>query len=356
MIRFLTPTFIGFFSLLMVFLGDLKAMEFTEATEEILIESKNRYPNKIFNAEDFLNEVDNIDSLLQKPTVELDLSNDASLNSRDVSKILRYFKKRSIALNFLNISNTNIDESIFDEYNWLVSNPNFKYLDISGTLAAQSTDDFSKNENIIFIGKNMLERLNGEVEKAFGKEVIDRHTRYYDTTKSFTQAWEEGKFEGLNLRRVMALFPDKDNEFTDDMKERFLNSHSLINLRTLNLKKQGIDDVFIRKLSENKTFARIININLNDNEKITENSLKTISESGVIGSIRDLPQMSSRYDRPSVELRITTERCTNIPVEIIKKYDNVPQNTKFSITYLHPFDGTQTAEPVNNGIKWLHLH
>ncbi len=344
----------GLFLLLAVLLGNLKAMNVIETDKEVLIESRNKYPNKIFDSIYFINEINKIECLENKPTVEIDLSNDISVNLNDVRRTLNYLNRRAIKLNFLNISNTNIDEDVLLACEHLFSNNSFKHLDISGTLAAQNAKDLSKNEKIIFIEENLLHKIKKKLQKTFGKEVIFRHKRYYEKTKSFARAREEGKFEGSNLQRVTFLFPDKENELTDEAKEEFLNSSSLINLRKLNLKNQGIDDDFIKKLCKNITFSKVESIDLNDNEKVTEKSLKFISESKILGSVREHPQISSRYECHFSEIFINI-KGTSIPHTILEKYQNEPQNKDFSIRFLSPVQDDTITEPVNKGIKWLRL-
>ncbi|MBL8676710.1 MAG: hypothetical protein JNJ47_04720 [Alphaproteobacteria bacterium] len=354
--KFLGTTAAGFILFLSLFVNDLKAVKFTEANEAIFIESENKYPSKIFDAEEFLDFLDDENQsakLESKPIIELDLSNDSSLNSSDIKKILTYFKKRNIKVNYLNISNTNIDEDVLAALDYLLTNASFKQLDISGTGIAQCSEDFPRKQKVIFIDKSTLETSRGSLEDVFGKDVIGRHISYYETTKSFTKIWNKEKFEGLNLRRVTTIMPDKDNELTSEMAEDFLNSqHSLINLRTLSFEKQNIDDSFIKALCNNKTFSRIMNLDLTGNPGVTDSSLDLISGSNIIGSIRDLPQTSGRYNLPSSEIYITV-KGTGISFDSIRKYKEAPQNNDFSITYLHPFYNTPTADPVTGAIKWL---
>lgn len=163
---------------------DFTAMDFKETPNEILIASKNKYPKKIFDAKEFISEVGAIDSLSQKPMVGLDLLNDASLNSMDVRNILCYLNKRDIKLSFLNLSNTNVDEHIFPRCYSLISNPDFKYLNIANTTIVEMQEGLAKEEKIIFIGKNHLKILKRkDLKKVFVKEAIERHERYYETTK-----------------------------------------------------------------------------------------------------------------------------------------------------------------------------
>ncbi len=171
---------INIFTFLLISANPLQAMDFTEKEEEIFIESKDKYPKKTFDTQKFLSEIDGIDNLAQKPTVALDLSNDASLNFIDVETILSYLNRRNIKVNFLNLSHTDVDENIFSDYDSLIANKDFKYLDISGTPAAESAEDFSKKSKIIFIKKGLFDKLKKELEETFGKEVIERHQVYYD--------------------------------------------------------------------------------------------------------------------------------------------------------------------------------
>ena len=168
------------FIFLLLFANRLQAMNFIEKEEEIFIESKDKYPKKIFDTQEFLKEIDEIENLWKKPTIALDLSNDDSLNFMDVETILSYLSRRNIKVNFLNLSHTNVDNHIFEDYDSLISNQDFKYLDISDTPAAESTEDFSKKQKIIFIKKSLFNNIRKELEDAFGKEVIERHKTYYE--------------------------------------------------------------------------------------------------------------------------------------------------------------------------------
>jgi len=69
-------------------------------------------------------------------------------------------------------------------------------------------------------------------------------------------------------------------------KEEFLsNLPKYRNIRTLKIGGLDIDDNFIERLSQNHAFARLANIDLSHNPKITEKSLKAILESDILGSI-----------------------------------------------------------------------
>ncbi len=160
--------------------SNLQAMNVIEKENEILIESKDKYPIKIFNATDFIDEMHNINSLCQKPAIALDLSNDASLNSLDVDTIISYLNRRNIQINFLDLSSTDIDESILDNYDPLISNKDFRYLDISDTHPADNVEGLSEKPKIIFIKKRILGEKRRKLKKAFGKEVIKRHEAYYE--------------------------------------------------------------------------------------------------------------------------------------------------------------------------------
>lgn len=176
-------------------------------------------------------------------------------------------------------------------------------------------------------------------------------------SSSYEEAWDA--VEGFNkstLRNVSTLSPNDDNQLRDNnqMRNALSQSTALVSLKVLNLHNQGIDDAFIKKLCNNSTFSRVIRFNLSGNPEITEKSLEFLSNSDIIGSIRDLPQLSGSYGKPSSEIYIETQN-TGISLETIKKYQAKPTRFDFSIRYLHPFTNKRTAEPVSDSIKWLQL-
>jgi hypothetical protein len=172
-------------------------------------------------------------------------------------------------------------------------------------------------------------------------------------TVDYDTAWEEGKFSGKTLQNVSHLV--SNGKLLDDTKKNYLiDSLTLTNLRVLDLSNQDITDDFIMNMCGNPTFSRVININLSGNPNLTSEALKYISQSASIGSIRDLPQFSSQYEKPSSEIYIDV-RGTGIGAEIVKQYNTEPENKDFFIRYLHPATGKATSQPANHAIKWLRI-
>jgi hypothetical protein len=172
-------------------------------------------------------------------------------------------------------------------------------------------------------------------------------------TIDYETAWGEGKFSGETLKNVYRL-ESQGKKLTEIQKDFLIDSRSLSNLRYLDLKNQDIDDDFIDFLCGNSTFSRLIEIDLSDNPKLTPKSLEYFSQSPCIGSIRDLPQISARYELPSSEIRVYAQG-TSIDPEVVKIYNSAPQNTDFFIRYLHPINNRKTSDPGNHAIKWIHV-
>src|SRR3546814_769732 len=114
---------------------------------------------------------------------------------------------------------------------------------------------------------------------------------------TFAETWQEDRFNGRGLARVIKLYPASDlskaDPLTLEQKEALVKSRTLENLKTLDLRNQGVDDYFINALCQNPTFSRVINIRLSGNPAITRDSLEVIWTSLIIGRIRDLPDRQS---------------------------------------------------------------
>lgn len=174
----------------------------------------------------------------------------------------------------------------------------------------------------------------------------------YGSSMSYDEAWNlGGNFDGPRLRNVVHLYPSSDNQLDISMQDSLASSKALINVKVLDLSHQDIDDNFIERLCKNRTFSRVINLDLSGNPKITDKSLELISISDIIGSIRDLPQISGKYGIPSSEIYIYTQD-TSINSKTIKEYQEAPKRFDFSIRYLN-LNGQRTASSVSDSIKWL---
>lgn len=158
----------------------MEMVDFTETTEGLVrITSKNNYPKQAFDSKKFIDEIDNNINFTDNSIIALDLSNDFTVNEKILGTILFYFKRGNISLSFLNISRTNVRAEILNDLKDLLNDEKFKYLDISGTPAVKTAEDFSQNPKIIFITKDELYNLKKELKKTFGEELINRHIKYY---------------------------------------------------------------------------------------------------------------------------------------------------------------------------------
>jgi hypothetical protein len=150
------------------------------------------------------------------------------------------------------------------------------------------------------------------------------------------------------LSNVMTVYSNAGDLDDDHKKSKLIEmSRKLSNVRTFELDNQNIDDDFLRSLF-NSSFPRLINLSLKGNLLITSESIQEILEDEIVGSIRDLPQYSSRYGLPSAEINISTAG-TGISIEEV--IDN--PRFDFTIKYQHPYTGKMTAPNAYPALKWI---
>lgn len=150
------------------------------------------------------------------------------------------------------------------------------------------------------------------------------------------------------LSNVMTVYTNPGDLGDDSKRSKLIEmSRKLSNVRTLELDGQNIDDDFLRNLFSS-SFPRLINLSLKGNESVTSEGIQAILDDEVVGSIRDLPQYSSRYGLPSSEIRVSIAR-TNVLIEEI--IDN--PRFDFTIKYLHPHTSKMTAPVAYPALKWL---
>lgn len=119
-----------------------------------------------------------------------------------------------------------------------------------------------------------------------------------------------------------------ENYYSYKPKQKNINVEQLLNdikptVKTLDLSGcDAVDDNFIRTLSLNKKSEGILNIDLRGT-KVTKLSLEYILKSKILGTRRDLPQISGRYDMPSSEIYLDI-RDTSIDIKEAKKYFENP--------------------------------
>jgi len=226
-------------------------------------------------------------------------------------------------------------------------------------------DGFIKNcSDIYHLGSELnkielsivLEELCKELEKnayEYRLKKIEEGNHPFRAV-DYEEAFGEEKFSGPSLGDVTEIFTISDEyQLTDEQKQKLCSSATLKNLKVIDLSNQGIDDDFMSKICKNPTFSRVIKLDLSGNKKLTDQTLKLISESQFLGSIRDLPQISSRYGKPSSEIHINV-KDTSISPRAISQFNREPQNRDFVIRYLHPVTDQETSLPAT-GIKWLQI-
>lgn len=162
-----------------------------------------------------------------------------------------------------------------------------------------------------------------------------------DEVKSF------GGFGSQAMLSVSRISPSKTPLGPDD-KESLVQSSTLVNLRILDLSNQDVDDGFVKTLSENPTFARLIILDLSGNSNVTDKAMESLLESPYIGSIRDLPQVSGRYGCSSSVVYVRTHGTG------VKKRHQDPLFW-FSVSYRHPITGIETDERSDEAIKLLEI-
>lgn len=135
----------------------------------------------------------------------------------------------------------------------------------------------------------------------------------------------------------------------DEMKSaEDLISKLNLTVKTLDLSgHKEVDDNFVKTLSESDKSKTLINIDLS-NTSISDISLQYILESKKLGTQRDLPQISARYDLPSSEIYLNVEG-TKVSKENKEKFGKPFSGVKLSYAAL---GGKKTADDAI-GIKML---
>jgi hypothetical protein len=157
----------------------------------------------------------------------------------------------------------------------------------------------------------------------------------------------EGGFISETLVNVCRIGASKTN-LTIDEKMALLSSPYLNSIHTLDLSGQDIDDAFVEKFASNQSLRRLITLDLSNNPSVTDDSIEYIRKSLVLGSVRDLPQVSARYGGPSTTVYV---KCRNTAVTKTE----VDPEFYFGINYINPVTGKKTFEHVDDGIKLISL-
>lgn len=117
---------------------------------------------------------------------------------------------------------------------------------------------------------------------------------------------------------------------------------------SLDFTRQGIDNAFIKALSEKDAFKRVASINLTGNPRITRESIQNIFDSGSLGSMRELSQSSGRYGGPCSEIEIRVGG-TCVTKEDASDFSS-DFRSSFTIHYRRAYDDVQVS-PSAMGIK-----
>ena len=166
--------------------------------------------------------------------------------------------------------------------------------------------------------------------------TADAMSSSYFKSLDYDEVRSSGGFGAKGMVLVSRICPSS-TPLTEEEKESLVQSKTLINLHTLDLSNQGIDDDFIKKFSQNSTFSRIITLDVCENVKVTDKSMEYLLESPYIGSLRDLPQVSGRYGCTSTVIYVRARGTS------VKKQPKEPL-FKFSITYQNAVTGKETDE------------
>jgi len=167
-------------------------------------------------------------------------------------------------------------------------------------------------------------------------------------TLNYEGAREEGGFNAPTLTNVEELSPSGRCLGEEEISS-LVRSSTLTNLRILDLSNQPIvTDATIKQLVCNPTFARIITLRLNGTS-VTDEAVSTIVNSPILGSIRDYPLQSEKYDAPSSVIRVYARDTKVTDVE--------PKATlNFHIEYKPPSPrSTYPWEPINHGVKIVQI-
>ena len=174
----------------------------------------------------------------------------------------------------------------------------------------------------------------------------DAMSASYFKSLDYDEVRECGSFGSKAMILVSRMCPSL-TPLSADEKEALVQSKTLINLHTIDLSNQNIDDDFIKGLSENPVFSRIITLDLCGNANITDKSMEYLLESPYIGSLRDLPQVSGRYGCPATVIYVRARGTS------VKKQPKNPL-FNFSITYQNAITGKETDErSEGTAIKFL---
>jgi len=156
----------------------------------------------------------------------------------------------------------------------------------------------------------------------------------------------------LNVQRIYS----SNEQLSKEQLERFC-SLPLEKLHTLSFWRQAnvndeVINLIVKKSGEGGAFRRLKNLDLSETQ-ITEAGINSLINSEHVATVRELPQLSGRYNRPASTIYIRIEdvksefpsmrafNCGDIKKEVIIHYKN-------------PVNDSKVYEPAK-GIKMVEL-
>ena len=167
----------------------------------------------------------------------------------------------------------------------------------------------------------------------------------------YDQIRENGGFKSRYLEQVSVVRSSKE-KLSNDEKNDLIASNFLNNIRTLDLSNQDIDDDFIKTLCKNKSLFRLFNVDLSGNMKVTNKSIGSILESNTLGSVKDLPQISGRYEMPATTIYLSINGSGIKKKQITRENDH---RMNFTIYYIHPVLQYETDTPSHSAVKFIQI-
>jgi hypothetical protein len=171
--------YIFFMTLYMFNLGNASTVEYIEDSNTIKLIKK--YPGKLFSGLGFMQEMKSFiksKDLSSISQLNIDISNDSSVTSRDVELILHEMNFFNLPNIFLNLSNTSVKSDVLGR---LTESNYIKGINIVGSEAAED-DWIEKNlalagkKNIIFISQEDLDSME---EDDMDEVIMENHYGYY---------------------------------------------------------------------------------------------------------------------------------------------------------------------------------
>lgn len=175
----------------------------------------------------------------------------------------------------------------------------------------------------------------------------------YMTVETLLEISKEDKSEAQKVQRIYS----SDDTFSTEQLKEFCNL-PLEKLHTLSFWRQSnVDDDILKliaqRASEGQAFWRLKNLDLSETQ-VTEVGVKALLESRLVGTIRDLPQLSGRYNTPASTIFIRVEDVKAEFPNMTALNRGAIVNRDIVIHYKNPLTDKEICAPVK-GIKMIEL-